>query len=70
VIDPYRYFRNHVGWLYENGALIGYLNETETDELSKDGNSYTGTNEVKLYDLSGNLFFDATGTASATRIAS
>jgi hypothetical protein len=69
VIDPYRYFRNHVGWLYENGALIGYLNETETDELSKDGNSYTGTNEVKLYDLSGNLFFDATGTASATRIA-
>jgi hypothetical protein len=36
-------------------ALIGYLNETETDTLSRDGNSYTGTDEVKLFDLNGNL---------------
>jgi hypothetical protein len=32
------------------------------------GNSYTGTNELKMYDLSGNLTNDLLGTASATRI--
>jgi hypothetical protein len=49
-------------------SLVGYFNETATDELSKDGNSYTGTNETKLYDLSGNMPADVTGTASAKRI--
>jgi hypothetical protein len=38
--------------------------DTETDELSGDGNSYTDTNGLKMYDLSGNN--DA--TASAARI--
>ena len=57
-------FRNHVGWLYDSGSLVGYFNETETDELSKDGNSY----ETGIYDLSGNLQADVTGTAAATRI--
>jgi len=49
---------------------VGYFNETETDELSKDGNSYTGNNETKIYDLGGNLQAEVTGTASATRISS
>jgi hypothetical protein len=62
-------FRTHVGWLYENGALTGYLNDTETDGLSKDGYSYTANNELKLFALNGNLKLDVTGTASATRIA-
>jgi hypothetical protein len=47
---------------------VGYFNETETDELSKDGNSYNGTNETRIYDLSGNLQADVTGTAAATRM--
>jgi hypothetical protein len=63
-----RVFRNHYGWLYDNGSLVGYFNETETDEVSKDGNSYTGNNETKIYDLNGTLQVDLHGTASATRI--
>ncbi|HEY1874757.1 MAG TPA: hypothetical protein VGG67_10175 [Steroidobacteraceae bacterium] len=67
--DHNHVFRNHFGWLYDTGALVGYFNETETDELSKDGNSYTGTNETKIYDLSGNMLADVTGTASAKRLS-
>jgi hypothetical protein len=37
--------------------------------LSSDGNSYTGTNELKIYDLSGNMIADIPGTASAKRLA-
>jgi hypothetical protein len=69
MIDAYHVSRNHFGWLYDSGTLSGFFNETETDELSQDGNSYSGTNELKLYDLSGNMLADLTGTASATRIA-
>ena len=62
-------FRNHWGWLYDgSGNLAGYFNETETDEVSKDGNSYHGNNETKIYDLGGALQADVTGTASAKRI--
>jgi len=63
-----RVFRRHVGWLYDGGALVGRFTETETDIVSKDGNSYTGWNELKLYDLNGNLMADLPGTAQATRI--
>lgn len=59
--------RDHVGWLYTDGNVSGYFIETETDKLSKDGNSYAGTNEQKIYDLNGNLQADVTGTSSATR---
>jgi hypothetical protein len=69
VIGARRVFRNHFGWLFTAGVLSGWFNETETDELSEDGNSYNGTNELKLYDLSGNMLADIPGTASATRIA-
>jgi hypothetical protein len=48
--------------------VSGYFNETETDTLSWDGKSYTGSNELKMYDLSGNLTADLTVTASATRL--
>jgi hypothetical protein len=62
--------RDHVGWLYNDGTLTGYFIETETDKLAKDGNSYAGTNEQKVYDLDGNLLADVTGTSSATRFGS
>jgi len=68
AINPSTFFRNHYGWLYDGGLLSGYFNETETDVISKDGSSYTGTNETKLYDLSGNQVADVSGTASAQRI--
>lgn len=59
--------RDHVGWLYTDGTVSGYFTETETDKLSKDENSYAGTNEQKIYDLDGNLLADVTGTSSANR---
>jgi len=68
--DANHVFRNHWGWLYDgSGNLAGYFNETETDELSKDGNSYQGNNETKIYDLAAALQADVTGGASATRIS-
>jgi hypothetical protein len=50
------YMRNHYGWLFDgSGKNVGYFNETETDTLSRDGNSYTGTNVTTFYDLMGNV---------------
>jgi len=62
-----QYSREHIGWLYTDGTISGYFTETETDTLSHDGGSYTGTNDMKIYDLSGNLQVELTGASSATR---
>ncbi len=62
-----QYSREHIGWLYTDGTVSGYFTETETDALSHDGDSYTGTNDTKIYDLSGNLQVEVTGASSATR---
>ena len=59
--------RTHIGWLYTDGTLSGYFTETESDTLSHDGDSYTGTNDTKIYDLAGNLQVELTGASSATR---
>jgi hypothetical protein len=52
---PWTYFRNHFGWIFDSttGLIAGYFNETETDTLSKDGNSYSGTNVTIFYDMAG-----------------
>jgi len=68
-VDRTHVSRFHIGWLYTNGALTGYFTESETDEVAKNGNSYTGTNEQKVYDLDNNMLADVTGTSSATRIS-
>ncbi len=78
---PWTYSRNHFGWIFDpSGAQTGYFNETETDTLSRDGNSYSGTNLTIFYDMAGNVV-PAPGqsapvptagypcTSSATRIA-
>ena len=59
--------RSHIGWLYTDGTISGYFTETETDTLSRDGDSYTGTNDMKIFDLDGNLQVELTGGSSATR---
>jgi hypothetical protein len=74
AVDRSHVYRNHYGWLYNNGLISGYFNEVETDEVSWDGNSYTGVNTTTL-----NFYPVApattptvivlSGTASATRIA-
>ena len=66
-VDAKHVARNHYGWLYTNGDLSGYFNETETDKVTQNG-TYSGTNEQKGYDLNGNLLFDVTGTSSAVLI--
>ncbi len=45
-----------------------YFNETETDEVSRDGLSYEGVNKTKIYSLTGTLLLEIDGTAKATRI--
>jgi hypothetical protein len=48
TVDRSHVFRNHYGWLYSDGVIAGYFNETETDEVAWDGNSYTGVNTTTL----------------------
>jgi hypothetical protein len=67
-VDRTHVFRSHIGWLYTNGLLSGYFTETETDEMAHHGNSYSGINYTKIYDLDGNIQVELAGTAVATRI--
>jgi hypothetical protein len=64
-----RVSRYHVGWLYSDGVLFGHFTETETVEVSRDGNSYTGNNDTKLFQLDGTMFKEVVGTSAATRIS-
>jgi hypothetical protein len=57
-----------VGWLYADGTLSGYFTETETNTVAHDGNSYSGTNDMKIYDLDGNLQVELPGTSQAVRL--
>ena len=51
---PWTYSRNHYGWLFDSsGDNVGYFNETETDTLARDGNSYSGTNVTIFYNTAG-----------------
>jgi hypothetical protein len=68
-IDATHVYRNHFGWIFNNGVVSNYFNETETDEVSRDGNSYAGINTTKIYSLTGTLLLQIDGTAQATRIA-
>lgn len=67
ALDRSHVSRNHYGWLYNNGTLAGYFNETETDVVAWDGNSYSGTNTTTLHFFSGPPVV-LTGTAKATRL--
>ena len=69
AVDENRVSRYHVGWLYTDGMLSGHFIETETDVLSRDGNSYAGNNDTKFYQLDGTMFREVVGTSAATRIA-
>jgi len=68
---PWTYYRNHYGWLYDpvTGVNVGYFHATETDILSQDGNSYTGTNTYTFYNLSNVVTMGPINdTSSAMRI--
>ncbi|HEY2465286.1 MAG TPA: hypothetical protein VGI32_14605 [Steroidobacteraceae bacterium] len=68
AVDKTHVFRNHFGWLFTNGIVSGYFNETETDEVARDGNSYSGLNETTIFDMSGNILQKIPGTSAATKI--
>src|SRR5271170_5393597 len=69
VVGVNKVSRYHVGWLYSDGTLAGHFVETETDTLSRDGNSYSGYNDTKMYNLDGTMFNEVVGTSAATRIS-
>ncbi len=59
----------HVIWTFDtSGVLTGHIEETQTNTVSTDGETYAGTFDQKFYDLSGNFLFEATGTLTATRL--
>ena len=59
----------HVIFTFDaSGVLNGHIDETQTNTVSSDGNTYSGTNDQKFCDLSGNFLFEATGTQTATRL--
>ena len=60
---------NHIAWDFNSdGTQAGYFTMTETNTVSRKGDSYTGTFDYKLYDVNGNLILEVTGTQVATRI--
>ena len=61
---------HHVGWLFnEDGSSAGSFTQDETDTISANGMSYTGTFTFRTYDVNGNFSgFEATGTVAAVRI--
>lgn len=60
---------HHVGWGFDNlGNLVGPFTVDSVVVLGDRGNSYSGSFDFKLYDTSGNLLQEVTGTISATRI--
>ena len=66
---PGTYKLNHIGWLFDaNANLAGMAVLTETATMDMGGNTYHGTFDFKVYDLSQNLVFEAKGTISATRV--
>ena len=66
AIDTTSVTRFHIGWLYTSGILSGYFTETEKDKVRP--NTYSGVNETTIFDLSGNVLAQVTGTANAVRI--
>jgi hypothetical protein len=60
---------NHIGWNFDAaGNSIGTFTLNETNTVSWDGNTYTGTFDYKVYDTDGTPVYEATGTQTATRI--
>lgn len=59
----------HVTWLYDlSGTFQGTLDMTQSNKVSLDGNSYTGTFDAKFFDPSGTQFMEITGTTAAERL--
>jgi hypothetical protein len=61
--------KTHVAFTYDlNNNPTGTINLTESNKVSRDGNSYSGTFDLRQYDTNGNLVGEATGTSAADRL--
>jgi hypothetical protein len=59
----------HVGWIFAVNPLgAGYFVLTEKNKLGEDGNTWTGTFEIKTFGPDGTPTHDLTGTIAATRL--
>ena len=69
-VSPNTYKLKHVAWWFDNsGNLLGWGVFHDVVELAKDGNSFTGTEHIFLYDTNGILLGEQDGDVlQATRI--
>jgi len=66
---PGTYKLKHPFWSFDaNANLVGSGVILQTVTLGPDGNTYQGSFTFDLFDLSGTLVFEATGTLTAERI--
>ncbi len=60
----------HTAWTFDdNGNPSGTMVLTHEDKVAKDDNTFSGTFDLKFYDLNGNLVNEIAGDLSATRIS-
>ena len=59
----------HTAWTFDDsGNPNGTMVLTHLDKLSKDGNGFAGTFDLKFYDINGNLINEITGDTQADRV--
>ena len=70
-MSPNTYKLKHVAWWFDNsGNLLGWGVFHDVIQLGADGNSFTGTEHIYLYDTNGILLGEQDGDVlKATRIA-
>jgi hypothetical protein len=60
----------HTGWTFNpDGSSSGTMVLSGSDKVAKDGNSFKGPFDVKLFDVNGNLLFDVAGITTAERLS-
>ncbi|MGI8841629.1 MAG: hypothetical protein ACR2F8_12740 [Caulobacteraceae bacterium] len=65
-VDALHVSRFHMGWLYDNGNLSGYFDQTETVRAASA--HYVGVSDFKVFDLNGNLVTEFTERSDAVRL--
>ncbi|MGI9169171.1 MAG: hypothetical protein ACR2FH_03210 [Caulobacteraceae bacterium] len=66
AVDATHVSRFHMGWLYDNGNLSGYFNQTETVRAAY--SHYVGVSDFKVFDLNGNVLTEFTERSDAVRL--
>lgn len=65
-----KYSLYHTAWTFDgSGNPNGTMVLTHNDKISRDGNSFAGTFDLKFFDVDGNLKSELTGDTAAERIS-